>query len=183
MYMYMSILQLLEKFCTEWFSFIKNNPDKSWDWNYLSMHPYVTMNIIRNNSNLPWNKDYIQHNPNFRWNDIDFCLLRSPDDLFDNIYTDYKDFSILEIENNNEIYRYKGYYDGNYNMSYSVDLSWEKIINEPMYSWRWDIISRNVYSVTKQWKKYLKYNLTLNIINKYINKDLSYFICDNKLKY
>jgi len=163
----------IEKFCIEWFSFIKKNTDKDWDWNFLSIHPYVTMNIIRNNPKLPWNKDYVPHNPNFRWNDIEYSLLRSPDDIFDNTYADYSTFSVINIESDTETFKYKGYYDGNYNISYSPDFCWNKVKADPKYPWRWDIISRNVNCVTKQWKKYLKYSVTWNIIEKYTNNDIA----------
>ena len=34
---------------TEWFDNIKNNPDKPWDYNYLSANPNITWSIVLDN--------------------------------------------------------------------------------------------------------------------------------------
>jgi len=33
----------------EWFQFILDNPDKPWDWMWLSYNPNVTWEIVQNN--------------------------------------------------------------------------------------------------------------------------------------
>jgi len=32
-----------------YFNFIKNNPDKPWEWKRLSENPNITMDIVRDN--------------------------------------------------------------------------------------------------------------------------------------
>ena len=34
---------------------IKDNPDKPWDWYYISYNPNITMDIIKDNPDKPWN--------------------------------------------------------------------------------------------------------------------------------
>lgn len=34
---------------------IRDNPDKPWDWNYLSENPNITWEIVRDNPDKPWN--------------------------------------------------------------------------------------------------------------------------------
>jgi len=41
---------------------IRQNPDKPWDWYYLSMNPNITMDIIRENPDKPWNWEVISSN-------------------------------------------------------------------------------------------------------------------------
>ena len=40
---------------TNWFDYIKNNPDKPWDWGNLSRNPNVTWDIVVANPDKPWN--------------------------------------------------------------------------------------------------------------------------------
>ena len=51
-----------------WFQFIKDNPDKDWDWGYnISANPNITWNIIQQNPDKPWNWNDISMNPNITW--------------------------------------------------------------------------------------------------------------------
>ena len=34
--------------------FVKDNPDKPWDWQYLSSNPNITIEIVKANPNKPW---------------------------------------------------------------------------------------------------------------------------------
>jgi hypothetical protein len=44
--------------------FIEANPDKPWDWEYISSNPNITMKIIEANPDKPWNESGIFQNPN-----------------------------------------------------------------------------------------------------------------------
>ena len=52
----------------EWYDkywqFIIDNPDKPWDWDYISENPNITMKDILDNPDKPWDWDYISWNPN-----------------------------------------------------------------------------------------------------------------------
>jgi|SaaInlStandDraft_5_1057022.scaffolds.fasta_scaffold457290_1 hypothetical protein len=37
-----------------WFQFIKDHPDKDWDWRMVSCNPNITMEIIQDNPDKPW---------------------------------------------------------------------------------------------------------------------------------
>ena len=43
---------------------IENNPDKPWDWFFISEHPNITWGIIQGNPDKPWNWHGISKNPN-----------------------------------------------------------------------------------------------------------------------
>jgi hypothetical protein len=62
---------------------IMANPDKRWEWNYISRNPNITMDIIQSNPDKPWDWCMISRNPNltmeiinanpdkpWNWNDI-----------------------------------------------------------------------------------------------------------------
>ena len=50
--------------------FIKENPDKEWNWRFISCNPNITWEIIEDNPNKDWNWDFISMNPNITINDI-----------------------------------------------------------------------------------------------------------------
>jgi hypothetical protein len=35
---------------------VKNNPDKPWDWDWLSKNPNITFDIVKDNPDKPWNQ-------------------------------------------------------------------------------------------------------------------------------
>ena len=43
---------------------IQNNPDKPWNWNYISINPNITLEIIQQNPNKPWKWHLLSNNPN-----------------------------------------------------------------------------------------------------------------------
>ena len=46
---------------------VKDNPDKPWDWQYLSYNPNITMEIVNANPDKPWNWSCLSENPNITW--------------------------------------------------------------------------------------------------------------------
>ncbi len=43
---------------------IQRNPDKSWDWDYVSRNPNITWEYIQSNPDMPWDWDNVSCNPN-----------------------------------------------------------------------------------------------------------------------
>ena len=52
-------------------NFIRENPNKDWDWKVISYNPNITMDNIHDNPHLPWDWKKISYNPNLT---IDFVL-------------------------------------------------------------------------------------------------------------
>ena len=50
-----------------YFDFVKNNPDKPWNWYALSGNPNITWDIVRDNPDKPWNWYALSGNPNITW--------------------------------------------------------------------------------------------------------------------
>ena len=48
----------------KYWSFIEDNMDKPWDWDWISRNPNLTMEMINANPDKPWNWYYISQNPN-----------------------------------------------------------------------------------------------------------------------
>jgi len=72
---------------------IKDNPDKPWDWEYLSMNPSINMEIIKDNPDKPWNWKYLYKNPNITIDIIEDNLDKHWEhvDVYDNPFTyDYE---------------------------------------------------------------------------------------------
>jgi hypothetical protein len=46
---------------------VKNNPDKEWNYDWLSINPNITWKIVQNNPDKEWNYDWISSNPNITW--------------------------------------------------------------------------------------------------------------------
>ena len=58
----MNYNKLEQKWLTEWFKFIKEHPDKDWDWDIISQNPNITWDIIQNNLDKNWDFEGIFHN-------------------------------------------------------------------------------------------------------------------------
>ena len=65
---------------------INNNLDKPWDWEYISMNPNLTMEMINNNPDKPWNWNYISENPCVTMEMIN----NNPDKRWDWCYINWK---------------------------------------------------------------------------------------------
>ena len=61
---------LKKRWTQKYWSFIQENKDKPWDWNYISYNPNITMDIIINNPDKPWGWYSISRNPNITWDII-----------------------------------------------------------------------------------------------------------------
>ena len=53
-----------KEWSNHYFKFILDNPDKDWNWGYISYNPNITMDIIREHPDKPWNWRNISYNPN-----------------------------------------------------------------------------------------------------------------------
>ena len=43
---------------------IQSNPDKEWDWEYISWNPNITWEIVQDNPDRDWNWFFLSGNPN-----------------------------------------------------------------------------------------------------------------------
>ena len=43
------------------------NPDKPWNWYWLSANPNITMEIVAANPDAPWDWSWLSENPNITW--------------------------------------------------------------------------------------------------------------------
>jgi hypothetical protein len=50
-----------------WNEFVLKNPDKHWDWGWLSRNPNITWEIVEANPDKPWDWNGLSINPNFSW--------------------------------------------------------------------------------------------------------------------
>ena len=50
--------------------FINANPDKPWDWTYISYNPDITMKYINDNLDKPWDWSWVSYNPGITMKDI-----------------------------------------------------------------------------------------------------------------
>ncbi len=48
----------------------KENPDKPWDWDFLSMNPSITWEIIKENPRKEWNWTCLSMNPSITWENV-----------------------------------------------------------------------------------------------------------------
>ena len=77
----MSLIEyhLKQEFSDKFFKFILNNPNKGWDWDYISKNPNITMKTILDNPDKNWNWHYISINPNITMK----FILDNPDKNWD----------------------------------------------------------------------------------------------------
>lgn len=52
---------MLETTIITW-DIIQNNPDKSWDWHWLSLNPNITWHIVAKNPHIPWDWPFLSSN-------------------------------------------------------------------------------------------------------------------------
>ncbi len=46
---------------------VKDNPDKPWNWGWLSGNPNITWEIVRDNLDKPWDWYYLSENRSITW--------------------------------------------------------------------------------------------------------------------
>ena len=52
---------------SNWFDYIKENPDKDWNYINLSLNPNITWEIVQSNPDKPWNYKCLSKNQNITW--------------------------------------------------------------------------------------------------------------------
>ena len=55
---------LNNEYSNKFFKLILDNPDKNWNWDYISRNPNITTKIILDNPDINWNWCFISLNPN-----------------------------------------------------------------------------------------------------------------------
>ena len=69
----------LNKWSEKWFQFVKDNPNKKWDYYELSENPNITWEIVQANPDKPWNYNQLSINPNVTWE----IVQANPDEPWD----------------------------------------------------------------------------------------------------
>src|SRR5271154_984829 len=54
-------------FANHLITLLKLQPDKNWDYTWLSENPSITWQIVKNNPNRNWNYNYLSHIPSITW--------------------------------------------------------------------------------------------------------------------
>jgi len=60
------VSQLSKHPCITW-DIIQAHPEKSWNWEFISMNSNITWEIIQSNPIMPWDWHFISMNPNITW--------------------------------------------------------------------------------------------------------------------
>ena len=84
---------------TNWFDYIKNNPDKPWKYTYLSANPNITWDIVVANPDKPWNWNQLSWNPNITWN----IVVANPDKPWNYHELSYNKMSKHNFFNNQQL--------------------------------------------------------------------------------
>ena len=50
----MKYKDLEDEWCRQWLQFIIDNPDKEWNWGFISGNPNITWKIIQSNLDKEW---------------------------------------------------------------------------------------------------------------------------------
>jgi len=59
--------KFLDEWSEKWFQFIKDNPNKHWNYIWLCLNPNITWEIVQANQDKPWNYNRLSSNPNITW--------------------------------------------------------------------------------------------------------------------
>ena len=51
----------------KWFQYILDNPEKDWDYSFLSENPNITWEIVKANPDIDWDYSWLSANPNITW--------------------------------------------------------------------------------------------------------------------
>ncbi len=62
--------KFLDEWSHNWFQFIKDNPDKLWNYCCLSSNSNITWSIVQANPNKPQNYYLLSKHPNITWSII-----------------------------------------------------------------------------------------------------------------
>jgi hypothetical protein len=74
--------KFLDEWSDKWFQFIKDNPDKLWNYYYLSKNPNITCKIVQENPDKDWDYCNLSYNPNITWK----IVQANPDKSWDYYY-------------------------------------------------------------------------------------------------
>jgi hypothetical protein len=79
---------ILNKWSSQWFQYILDNPDKPWNYIGLSYNPNITWEVVQQNQDKPWDYGWLSYNPNITWE----IVKQNPDKPWDYIYPFLKSF-------------------------------------------------------------------------------------------
>ncbi len=175
---------------------ITNNLDLPWNWLYISANININIKFIEDNINEDWNWEYLTFNPSITIKDIEDTL-HLPGYHWDmdifwskvNVDLEYIEKNIKNINSVNWKY-----------LSSNPNITFDFIIKHKNQKWNWNYLSRNPAISTKNiedtlnnkdylwclwdWNSIsLNCNITIEFIEKYIDKINWKFLSNNKFKY
>ena len=155
-----------------WFSYIKKIPIDYFDWNLISANDNLSINIIEENPDLPWNFVYLSKNKNINF---DFIYSNLDKDWDWNMLSKHKNINTSIIHLHPEL---------NWNYQYiseNPNLTWQFILDNIDKNWNWDSLSRNIHpniifeNLDYPWNYFsicLNINLNEKILEKVIKKNI-----------
>lgn len=115
----------------EWFQFILENPDKDWNYKFMSLNPNLTFEIVQANPDKDWDYEYLIQNPNISISQI---IHAYPDKPWHFIY-----MTRYEIH---PPYYYGVDEDGMY-FKLQTNIDWEVVKSYPDDPWNYEHLSQN----------------------------------------
>ena len=111
-----------KQWAQKYWDFIQENPDKPWNWMYISKNPNITWDIIKENPDKPWDWMYISMNPNITMD----IIRENPDKPWEWNYISYNTFL-----KEKELFFEQAYQK--YLAAYKIQQWWHKITMSPHY--------------------------------------------------
>ena len=99
---------------------IRDNPDKNWNWFRLAILPIITMDIIKNNPDKPWTWESITYNPNITMD----IIKDNPDKPWD-----WQDISANEFAKQKTDFIVKEYHK--HIMAFRIQNRWKNALVNP----------------------------------------------------
>jgi hypothetical protein len=113
---------------------VLENPDKPWDYDCLSMCPGITWDDIVMNPDKPWNYKFISQNPNITWSHVR-TRLNAPWNF--GMISMKEDITMkIVLENPGKNWSYMA-------LSENPGITWDDIVANPDKPWCYSYISRN----------------------------------------
>ena len=162
---------LTTQFNCEFFNFIQNKRNKSWDWDCISQNLNITWEIILHNPDKPWEWSSISRNKNITWE----IIKNNPDNLWNWMGISHHPNITWEIIQNNPDNPWDWYC-----ISRNQNITWEIIQNNPDNPWNWCDISDNPMTLGKE-KWISDYRLKI-ITTLRIQRYWRYYSCNPKYK-
>jgi hypothetical protein len=112
--------QVEKEWTEKYWKFVKDNIDKPWQWDWLSLNPNITFDMVQSYPDKSWDWDYLSLNPN-----ITFDIVHAhPDKPWNWYYLSRNTFS--HAKKNFVEKRYNEYLS-----AYRIQQHWNRVISVP----------------------------------------------------